>query len=95
MSMHVQSVEDTPMPAIAAGASVDAVFFVIQRANGSWSPGAKIISVHSTEMIAEAHAAKLMKDHPKQTFGVAMLRSEAREVMNPIEIVRVIEGGAA
>lgn len=65
------------------------IFFVIQRANGSWSPAAKIMSVHDNESVAETTAANLKDKHPQQTFGVAALRSEARTVLNPIEIVRV------
>lgn len=64
------------------------VYFVIQRANGHWSPAAKIVAVCPTELAAEEHAAAEKRLHPQQNFGVAMLRSEAREVANPIEIVR-------
>lgn len=64
-------------------------YFVIQRANGHWSSAARIIGVCSNEVIAEELAAKEKRSHPHQHFGVAVLRSEAREVLNPIEIVRV------
>lgn len=76
------------VPDIDEACTVDAVYFVLQRANGHWSPGAKIISVFATEQIAEAFASQQKKLHPQQHYGVSVLRSEAREVPNPIEIVR-------
>lgn len=66
-------------------------YFVIQRANGHWSSAAKIISVCPTEDGAEEYASAEKRKHPQQHFGVAVLRSEAREVAQPIEIVRIPE----
>lgn len=63
-------------------------YFVLQRANGHWSPAAKIVTVCESEDVAEAFATMQKKLHPQQFFGVAVLRSEAREVANPVEIVR-------
>lgn len=77
------------MPLADEVTTVDQVYFVIQRANGHWSPAAKIINVFADEKIAEIFASQQKKLHPQQHFGVAVLRSEAREVSNPIEIVRV------
>lgn len=76
------------VPIVDEACTVDQVYFVLQRANGHWSPAAKIISVFATEQIAEAYAAQQKKIHPQQHFGVAVLRSEAREVAQPIEIIR-------
>lgn len=76
----------------AIAEAVDAngpTYFVLQRANGHWSTAAKIISISANEKIAEAIAAKEKRAHPHQSYGVAVLRSEAREVPNPIEIVRM------
>lgn len=64
-------------------------YFVIQRANGHWSVAAKIIAVCGSEQAAEDYAAAEKRLHPQQNFGVAVLRSEAREVKQPIEIVRI------
>ncbi len=64
-------------------------YFVLQRANGQWSSAAKIIAVCATERDAEDYAAQKKRLNPQQNFGVAALRSEAREVANPVEIVRV------
>lgn len=77
------------IPPAADICMADEVYFVLQRANGHWSPAAKIVTVFATEQIAEAYAAQQKKLHPQQNFGVAVLRSEAREVAQPIEIVRV------
>lgn len=79
-----------PLPEVPTG-QVTATFLVMQRANGSWSPGAKIITVCESEDIAEAFALQQKKLHPQQAFGVFMLRSEAREVQAPIEIVRAAD----
>lgn len=87
-SLHLHAVPDD----LGLRGGVEPIFFVIQRANGSWSPGAKIISIHHIESVAEDEAAKMKKLHPQQAFGVAALRSEAREVLVPVEIVRVDTG---
>lgn len=81
------------LQAIAAVArdQMGPVYFVIQRANGHWSSAAKIISVCPTEQSAEDQAAAEKRKNPYQNFGVAVLRSEAREVAQPIEIVRMEE----
>jgi len=70
-------------------AAMGPVYFVMQRANGHWSPAAKIIAICPSEQAAEDQAAAEKRLHPQQNFGVAVLRSEAREVAQPIEIVRV------
>lgn len=90
-TLHIYSPEEEPQS--LAVPKLDAVFLVVQRQNGHWSSGAKIVSTHDHETDAESHAWKLKRDHPQQCFGVFKLRSEAREVKNPIEIVRV-EGNA-
>lgn len=90
-SLHLHPVETAAPPQPAQ--TVDTLFFVIQRDNGHWSPAAKIITVHYTEGDAENNAASMKSRHPHQHFGVAMLRSEARTVSHPIEIVRT-EGNA-
>lgn len=82
MSLTLKAIAD-------AANAMGPTYFVIQRANGHWSSAAKIISVCGNEIIAEEVAAKEKRKHPHQHFGVAMLRSEAREVAHPIEIVRV------
>lgn len=86
-TLHLRAVQEDQ----ASETSVEPVFFVLQRANGHWSPAAKIMGVYHAEIIAELEAARLKKLHPQQAFGVAALRSEAREVIEPIEIVRVVE----
>jgi hypothetical protein len=91
MSLHLHRVE--PQSAPAPANTIDAVFLVIQRQNGHWSPAARIVTVTEYEDIAEAFAAQQKKLHPQQHFGVFMLRSEAREVQHPIEIVRT--GGSS
>jgi hypothetical protein len=68
--------------------SVATVYFVIQRQDGHWSKAAKVMSVHPTEPEAELAARHLKETYPHQCFGVAVLRSEARHVPKPIEIVR-------
>jgi hypothetical protein len=92
MSLHLQPVPDA-VPEPSSAGTIETVFFVLQRQNGHWSPAAKIVTVCEHEDTAEAFAAQQKKLHPHQNFGVAMLRSEAREVASPIEIVRV-EGNA-
>lgn len=93
MSLHLQPIEPQPVADPTTAGTVDTVFFVIQRQNGHWSPAAKIITVCDAEETAEAFAAQQKGLHPQQCFGVAMLRSEARPVAKPIEIVRT--GGNA
>ena len=66
-------------------------YFVIQRSDGEWTPASKIIAVYPSEVLAEDRAAKEKLEHPQQHFGVMALRSEARTVMQPVEIVRVGE----
>lgn len=93
--MTVRELHLRPLPEDVApekpAPRADAVYFVIQRANGSWTPAAKIITASQTEETAEAFALQMKRQHPQQNFGVFMLRSEAREVEAPIEIVRVAE----
>ncbi len=72
-----------------APVTAERVFFVMMRDNGHWSPGARVVGVYATEAIAEMHARDQKKKHPHQVFGVATLCSEAHEVQDPIEIVRV------
>jgi hypothetical protein len=91
-TLHLHSV-DNAIPEPYALGKMTPVFLVCQRQNGHWSPGAKIMDIAESEEIAEARASYLKKQHPQQCFGVFVLRSEAREVLNPIEIVRV-EGNA-
>lgn len=90
--LHLHAISNTdPVAAFKR----DKLFLVLQRSNGSWSPGAKIMTVAYEEEVAEAMATQFKKLHPQQIFGVFMLRSEAREVANPIEIVRVGDGPEA
>lgn len=89
-TLHLRPI---PGPAIAVDlpAKLDAAYLVILRSNGHWSPGAKIISVHETEGVAEAIAASLHIKNPQQIYGVWKLRSEARAVAIPVEIVRATD----
>lgn len=64
------------------------IFFVIQRGNGQWTVGSRIISVHAVETDAEAEAMALKKKQSHLTYGVAMLKSEVRAVAEPYETVR-------
>jgi hypothetical protein len=91
MALHLHAVESDNAGDVVTAAKVDAVFFVIQRQNGHWSPAAKIMNVFLTEYEAEQSAAALKDLHPQQHYGVAVLRSEARYVAKPIEIVRAVE----
>lgn len=84
MTLTLQAIAET-------AASPDAVYFVIQRSNGHWSPAATILHVMDAEWKADDMALKLKFQHPQQDYGVAKLRSEAREVRKPIEIVRMEE----
>lgn len=72
---------------------IDPLFFVLRRQNASWSSAATIVSVWDNEKDAE-EAASSLKRHglTHQHFGVAALRSEARDAVAPIEIVRVPAG---
>jgi hypothetical protein len=88
MPLHLHPVE-TALPPEPASEAVEPVYFVLQRQNGQWSPAAKIMAVCSAEAEAESVAHHLKIQHPQQFFGVAALRSEARAVANPVEIVRV------
>lgn len=67
------------------------LYMVAQRANGHWSPAAKILGTFDNEADAEHVAADQKRTHPSQHFGVFALRSEARVIPDPIEIVRVPE----
>lgn len=78
-----------PVPDAAQQPKIESAFLVAQRQNGHWSPAAKVLHVMETEWLAEDMAAKLKEQHPQQSFGVFMLRSEARAVPNPVETVRV------
>lgn len=91
MSIHLTAIEGgDEAPAVTnLAAAVEPVWFVIQRANGDWSPAAKILHVFQTEESAEREALHMKRIHPAQNFGVAMLRSEAREAPEPFQIVRV------
>lgn len=82
MSLHLHPLQQTEF-------SLDPVYLVIQRSNGHWSPAAKVLHVLSVEIAAEDMAAKLKREHPQQTFGVFKLRSEARTVAQPVQIVRM------
>lgn len=64
-------------------------YLVVQRAGSEWTPASKVLHVFHVEMQAEDMAAKLKTQYPHQTFGVAMVISEARHVRNPVEIVRM------
>ena len=77
-----------PLP---ADRKTQACYFVIQRSDGEWTPASKIIAAYPSEVLAEDRAAKEKLEHPQQHFGVMALRSEARTVMQPVEIVRVGE----
>lgn len=87
MSVHLHPVSTDPLPTT----KVREVFLVIQRSNGEWSPGAKIMSAHSNERDAQDEARKLKELHPQQSFGVFVLLGEARVVSKPIEFVRVAQ----
>lgn len=89
-TLHLHPVTDQAAPPDPAS-KLDAIFLVVQRSNGHWSPAAKIISVCETEHIAEAIAAMSRLKSPQQTFGVFKLRSEARPVAMPIEMVRATD----
>jgi hypothetical protein len=67
------------------------VYFVLQRANGHWSPEAAVVGVFATEEVAEIGCAQQKKANPHLHYGVASLRSEALEVPDPIQIVRTEE----
>jgi hypothetical protein len=86
MSLHLRSLRDLP-PDLAS--SSDAVYFVLQRADGHWSPGARIIGVYGSAQVAELAARKQKRTYPQRCFGIAVLTGEAREVADPIEIVKV------
>jgi len=79
----------TPLPENTPAAPV---YFVVQRNNGEWTPASKIMVVYNNELLAEEYAARAKLEHPQQHFGVMALRSEARTVRNPVEIVYVKEG---
>lgn len=64
-------------------------YLVIQRSDGDWGPATKIIGAYPNEVLAEDRAQKEKLEHPQQSYGVAALRSEARTVPNPVEMVRV------
>ena len=64
-------------------------FLVIQRAGSEWTPASKILHVFDVETQAEDMAAKLKTQYPHQTFGVALIVSEAHPRRNPVEIVRL------
>lgn len=68
--------------------AIPRVYLVIQRAGSEWTPASKILHVMHVEVQAEDMAAKLKAQYPYQSFGVAMLASEARQARNPVEIVR-------
>lgn len=87
MTLTLQRLVPVAETAIVA----ERVYFVLQRANGHWSPAAKILGVFASEDVAELHAAQQKKRNPHQAYGVAVLCSEAREVKQPIEIVRTEE----
>lgn len=89
-TLHLHPIPD---PALAPDPSskLDAIFLVVQRSNGHWSPAAKILSIHETEPVAEAIAALSRLKSPQQTFGVFKLRSEARPVAMPIEMIRATD----
>jgi hypothetical protein len=74
---------------VVTTAKVEACYFVMERDGSIWSPAAKILKVFHDEKSAEDEAVALAEDHPKRFFGVAVLRSEARHVRKPVEIVRV------
>lgn len=66
------------------------LYFVIQRTDGAdWTTATKIFGFFATEGDAEAYAIKMKTTHPQQYFGVAVLRSEARPVSQPVEIVHI------
>lgn len=93
-TLHLHPISDaTPAPDLTS--KLDVVFLVVQRSNGHWSPAAKILSVHETEPVAEAIAALSRLKSPQQTFGVFKLRSEARPVAMPIEMVRATDDEGA
>lgn len=78
---------------VVTTAKVEACYFVMERDGSIWSPAAKILKVYHDEQSAEDEAIALAEDHPKRHFGVGVLRSEARHVRKPVEIVRVVPEG--
>jgi hypothetical protein len=90
MTITLHAIADAPpeTPVVDTVPAVDPCYFVIQRANGQWSPAAKILFVFQNEQDAERQALVMKRLHPGQHFGVALLRSEARENPEPFQIVR-------
>jgi hypothetical protein len=88
MSMHAIPEE---LPDLAVTAKVHEVFFVLERGNGQWSPGAKVLHVFETEEAAETAAEDLATKFPLRHFGVAALRSECQHLAKPVLTVRVHE----
>jgi hypothetical protein len=84
MSLHLHPVENagpTPLP------HIDAVFFVIQRGNGHWSPASKVIYVTDDYLTAEHFACQQKKLHPQQIFGISKLVSEVH-IIDSLQIIR-------
>ena len=87
MPVHLRPV---PNVELAPTTKVNEVFMVIQRSNGDWSPGAKIMSLHQDEREARDEARRLKEQRPHQTFGVFVLIGEAQTVPEPIQFVRAV-----
>lgn len=88
MSFRIlREAEEEALAALTSGA--ETVFFVLQRSSEHWSPGARIIRVFANRSVAELFAASQKAQHLQSFFAVAELISEARQVANPVEIVRL------
>jgi hypothetical protein len=87
MPIHLRPVPDVKAQ---AASKVKEVFFVVQRSNGEWDVGAKIMSVHDTEQTAQEAARKLKAAHQQRSFGVFALLGEVHVVPEPVQFVRAI-----
>lgn len=76
--LHLRAVED---------AQADAVWFVLRRANGTWSVAAHIIAVCSTREEARAEIERLHRQSPDHVFAAAPILFEARKNPNVTEVV--------
>jgi len=83
VTLHLHAV-NTPV----ADDAVKPLFAVVQRRNGDWSPDARIIALFDREAEAELFATEYGRTHPHLRFGIWQLRSEARLVEKPVQVVR-------
>ena len=78
-----------PIPAADSASKPDAVFLVVRRENGHFSPAAKVMAVFNDERDAESEASRLHEQYPSIVFGVFALRSEARTKPVITELARI------